>query len=46
MPLQIILYIIACIFIWRIMHATYIAFIVRVATVIMIVLAMRTFVLQ
>lgn len=46
MTLQILLFIISSIFIWRIMYATYVAFIVRVAAVILIVIAMRTFVLQ
>lgn len=46
MLLKIILYIISCIAIWKIMHADFITLVVRVAAVIMIVIAMRTFVLQ
>lgn len=46
MLLKIVLFIISSIAIWKIMHADFIALVVRVAAVIMIVLAMRTFVLQ
>lgn len=46
MTLQLLLFIISSIFIWRIMNATYVAFVVRVAAVIMIVITMRALVLQ
>ena len=46
MSIKLLLLFISSIFIWKIMYATYVSFIVRLGAVIMIVVAMRTFVLQ
>ena len=46
MLLQILLYILACIFIWKVMNTTYLAFTFRLAVIFMVVLTMRAYVLH